>query len=64
MRGGAAFFRDGTKTLETAGAVTMSDKFLSRFDPMQYLVRQAGAAGLPVYLLATDDSGAALAALL
>ena len=61
-KGGAAFFRDGTKTLETAGAVTMSDKFLSRFDPMQYLVRQAGAAGLPVYLLATDDSGAALAA--
>lgn len=59
---GTAFFRDGTKTLRAAAAVTDSDRFLSRFDPLQYLVRRAAKSGLAVYLIATGDDGAPLTA--
>ncbi len=59
---GTAFFRDGTKTLPAAGALTAGDRFFSRFDAVQYLVRRADSAGLQVLLLATDDSGSLLSA--
>lgn len=58
---GQALFRDGTGTLTVAENVTAGDKFFSRFDPLQELIRQASARGMPVYWCATDDAGAALA---
>lgn len=58
---GRALFRDGTGTLSVAENVTAGDRFFSRFDPLQELIRQAAARGMPVYWCATDDAGAALA---
>lgn len=48
---GSALFRDRTGALTTAPSVTATDKFLSRFDPVQELVRQAGEQGVEVLLL-------------
>lgn len=59
---GEALFRDRTDTLTTAAAITRSDRFLSRFDALNELIRQASAAGVEVCLLATDDAGALLPA--
>lgn len=59
---GEALFRDRTGTLAAADAITRSDRFLSRFDALNELIRQAAAAGVEVCLLATDDAGAPLPA--
>ena len=58
---GQALFRDGTGTLSTADAVTRSDKYLARFDPVQYLVRVAAAKGVEVAFVAAEADGTLLA---
>ena len=56
-------FRVKGKDLEvaTAEAVTENDKFLSKFDPVQYLMKQAKERDMQVALIATDDGGQPLA---
>ena len=48
---GSALFRDSTGTLTTVPTVTAADRLLSRFDPVQWLVSQAGQQGVEVVLL-------------
>ena len=60
--GGQTLFRDSTETLTADASLTASDGLLSRFDALQYLVKQASAGGIQVFLLATDDSGSLLSA--
>lgn len=46
----------------TAEAVTTNDRFFSKFDPVNYLMKQAESRGMQAALLATDDGGQLLAA--
>lgn len=48
---GYALFLDSTEALTTAPNIAAEDRLLSRFDPVQYLVRQAAKAGVEVCLL-------------
>lgn len=49
-------------TVATAGAVTENDGFFSKFDPVNYLMKQAKERDMQVALIATDDGGQPLAA--
>lgn len=49
-------------TVATAGAVTENDGFFSRFDPVNYLMKQARERGMQAALIATDDGGQPIAA--
>jgi N-acetylmuramoyl-L-alanine amidase len=57
---GEALFQDGTDTLKTTSAVAQAGGRFAPFDAVQYLVRQASARGIQVYLTPSDGSGAAL----
>ena len=43
--------------VSTAAAVTGNDRFLSKFDPVKHLMKQAKERDMQVALIATDDSG-------
>lgn len=47
--------------VSTAAAVTGNDRFLSKFDPVKHLMKQAKERDMQVALIATDDSGQPLA---
>lgn len=47
--------------VSTAAAVTENDRFLSKFDPVKHLMKQAKERDMQVALIATDDSGQPLA---
>lgn len=47
--------------VSTADAVTENDRFLSKFDPVKHLMKQAKERDMQVALIATDDSGQPLA---
>ncbi|WP_418718291.1 N-acetylmuramoyl-L-alanine amidase [Candidatus Allofournierella merdipullorum] len=47
--------------VSTAAAVTGNDRFLSKFDPVKHLMKQAKERDMQVALIATDDSGPPLA---
>ena len=49
-------------TVATAGAVTENDGFFSRFDPVNYLMKQARERDMQAALIATDDGGQPIAA--
>ena len=49
-------------TVATAGAVTENDGFFSKFDPVNYLMKQAKERDMQVALIATDDGGQPIAA--
>ena len=49
-------------TVATAGAVTENDGFFSKFDPVNYLMKQAKERDMQVALIATDAGGQPLAA--
>ena len=49
-------------TVATAGAVTENDGFFSKFDPVNYLMKQAKERDMQAALIATDDGGQPLAA--
>lgn len=49
--GGQALFRDATGSLVTLPAATAADRLFSRFDPLNWLLRQAGSRGVEVVLL-------------
>ncbi len=48
-------------TVATAGAVTENDGFFSKFDPVNYLMKQAKERDMQVALIATDDGGQPIA---
>lgn len=49
-------------TVATAGTVTENDGFFSKFDPVNYLMKQARERDMQVALIATGDGGQPLAA--
>jgi len=59
---GQAIFRDSTGTLAAAPGITQSDRFLSRFDPVRYLVQTAAKAGLEVCFAAPSPAGGSASA--
>lgn len=55
--GGGLLFHTKDKTLAPVEAVTANDRLFHKFDPIEYLVKQANAAGIQLALLATDETG-------